>query len=177
FASFSSGSDDLSRETFTRAIENVDEDKLRIAVYWMALGNISIRAGELERALSELRTARQNDPSNGVVLARLGLLNSMLGDLRLGLEQINLAIAQDPVSPDILHSAARAYYLSGQYEEAREFATTIFEYRSTIDDLELAGDIYFALKYPEDARAFWMQALEIDPDRIDLVEKVQLLAQ
>ncbi|NND71443.1 MAG: hypothetical protein HKN43_07680, partial [Rhodothermales bacterium] len=42
FASFSSGSDDLSRETFTRAIENVDEDKLRIAVYWMALGNISI---------------------------------------------------------------------------------------------------------------------------------------
>lgn len=92
------------------------------------------------------------------------------------LEMIQKALSKAPHNAHYLDTMGWIYYQSGQYELALKFVNQSYK----IDDSswEVAdhlGDIYWKLKKPAEAKAFWERAFELNKDQSQILKKIHSL--
>lgn len=94
--------------------------------------------------------------------------------LDYAMELAEEAIAAEPDNAAYLDTLGWIHFKKGNYEEARRYIQQAVDTGDAgIDVLEHLGDVYDALGDPENAKIWWQKALEADPERQYLEDKIQ----
>lgn len=85
------------------------------------------------------------------------------------------ALDENPDQPTTLDTYAWVLFRKGDYEAARQVIDRALELdpEPSAEELEHAGDIYFMLDELDQALAFWLQALDDEPDNEQLKTKIK----
>ena len=88
-----------------------------------------------------------------------------------------VTIEKEPNSVTYLDTYAWILFLQKKYDKAKEYIDKALapEHKDDIDNtlLDHAGDIYMALKQPQEAIAFWQKSLSLEPNNADVLSKIQ----
>lgn len=102
---------------------------------------LQFRRNDLDRALEVYRRALDIDPDYPDVLANIGILHAMRGQIEEGLRFFDRAVAAAPLDPEIRFNRARARRLLDRREAAHEdLAVALEVHPATIEDAIVRGD-------------------------------------
>ncbi len=174
---FFTGSYLSSRQKFEEAIEyyervlNATPDNFDVRFNLAAAYERTDRNADAEMLFLELL---DEDKDNPVVLNYLGYMYADLGiKLDKAEEYVKKALEIDPNNNAYLDSYAWVMYKKGKYDEALKYQMMALE--SNVNDAVLyehMGDIYYALDRIRMAHDSWEKALELDPENIEIREKL-----
>lgn len=168
-----SGREELAEESYRKVLEfdanNVDA--------LLALGMLFDKRDEVAEAEKVYRKAISLDPANADAHNNLGYLFAVRG-IRLEESQVLIekALELSPDAPHIMDSMGWVLYQQGKYEEALRHlepaaAQATFD-ASNAEVFEHLGDAYEKLGRQREAMAVYKKALQADPKRESVVEKV-----
>jgi tetratricopeptide (TPR) repeat protein len=132
--------------------------------------------GREEAARAALRRTLTLEPDHADALNYLGYLDAEAGiNLLAAKSLIERALALDPENGAYIDSLGWVYYQLGQLDEAIQYLERA---ASQVEDpiiFEHLGDAYARQQDWERAKRSWERALELDPDRPAVHEKLQQL--
>ena len=132
------------------------------------------RVGQIDSAVAVLEELVSKYPNNGSVLNYLGYL---LADKNLRLEYardlIKRALDLEPKNSAFLDSYGWVFYRLKDYDKAVKYLKLAAETARDAVIFEHLGDAYAAQGKRTEAHEWWQKALELDPQKIDLAEKLK----
>lgn len=174
-AYFQMGDLERRRENFKAAIDhyNMAASKLGDKIpdeyenLFYVRGMSYERAGEWEKAQTDLTTALERMPDDPYILNYLGYAWADKGlHLTKALDMIKRAVEMKPSDGYITDSLAWAYYRMGEYDRALPYlekAVALLPYDPVINDH--LGDVYWKLGRRIEAKFQWNRAKENDEDQ------------
>ena len=155
-----------------RAVELNDQEP----VSHMALGAVLLWRRDHEGALAESRRMMALDPNFAQGYSATGLALMYAGRAAEALEPIAMAMRLDPLYPAmVLHFLAQANFSLGKYEiAAQQLVDRIARTPGTDASRMLLASCYGHLGRAEDARAAWVELLEVNPD-FSLMQRARVL--
>ncbi len=143
------------------------------------LAGIFDQLKKYEESDSLFNKALRLDPDNALINNNYGYSLSERG-IRLdeAMEMAQKALKQDPENGAYLDTMGWIYYKIGEYEKALEYIHRAFLIRQESAVLaDHLGDVYNKLEMKEEARKAWEQALELDENNQDILEKLNQLTE
>ncbi|MEX0770457.1 MAG: tetratricopeptide repeat protein [Balneolaceae bacterium] len=144
------------------------------SVIYSTLGDAFSELDQWERASDAFESALRLDPNNHNAKNNyayyLSLRNEKLDYAKdLALE----AVGAEPENASYLDTAGWIFYKSGDYQTAYQYIQkSIDTGEMSAEVLEHMGDVCEQLGQPDEARKWWRQALNKDPNRSYLKEKI-----
>lgn len=142
----------------------------------LLLAEVYEYTGDTDQALEILEGLVQNDPENVTAANNLGYLLANLGiRLREAKDLIIIALEKEPENPAFLDSYGWVLFRLENHEEAQRQIQKALDGRG--DDpiiLEHMGDILQARGKLQEAREFWKEALDLDPESLELKMKLEI---
>ena len=141
------------------------------------LARADLRINRADEAKQAVEKAILLEPTNPDAHAELGLALAMLGDIRAGYKEIEVAqkLARNQL-PEANRNRAKIALIEGKLDLARDELNQAVIYRPTDVDLKLElGEIYLQLNKPDDARREFTQARDLAPARAEPYYKLALL--
>ncbi len=167
-----------SEDIFLRTLDRTENKRsARAALYLLAVAHLHQISGQLSEAREYLDQAVMAQPSNPFVLAVGAAFRSKFGNGEGAIEDVEVALAGTARHPVLDLYAARVFHLDGQNDHALALTETLLSQHRTSEALELKGDILYGLNRVEEARASWNEALDLDPGRKSILEKLDQRAQ
>ncbi|MCX7012753.1 MAG: tetratricopeptide repeat protein [Candidatus Sumerlaeota bacterium] len=147
---------------------------------YLSLGMLYDERNNLEQAEALYRKVMEFDPKNSDAYNNLGYMWVSRGmKLADGRQLIEKALELEPGAPHILDSLGWALYQQGDYAgavEKLEAAVKGMEGKpENAEVFEHLGEAYRKLNRTDDARSAYQKALEADPQRAGLKEKLGVL--
>ncbi len=148
------------------------EDSLRLT---FALGTALERSGQFYEAVDTFKQLLEREQNHAPALNYLGYMLADRGEqLLYALELIERALEISPENGAYIDSYAWVQYKLGNYDLA------LAELQKAVDLLdddaviyEHLGDVYKAMGNRVEAERYYRQALELEPDSIDIEEKMK----
>ena len=139
-----------------------------------ALASAYEAAGEYERCDSAYDRALAADPTNELVNNNYAYSLAQRGErLEDALAMANVAVEANPTSASFLDTKAWVLYQMGRYDEAERLLAQAAEYNPLgAVVFDHWGDALYRLGERDKALAKWERALELDPDNLQLREKL-----
>ncbi|WP_146198489.1 tetratricopeptide repeat protein [Rhodohalobacter mucosus] len=145
------------------------------SLVYSSLGDARHELNEWSASKEAYEMALRLDPDNH------GAKNNYAYHLSLRDERLDYAMdlaeeatTAEPDNAAYLDTLGWIHFKKGNYEEARRYIEQAVETGNAgVDVLEHLGDVYDALGDPENARIWWQKALDADPERQYLEEKIQ----
>jgi len=165
---------DTAREiaTYRTGLEKMKDDQSRMAMLF-ALGATFEQSGRIDSAIATLERILKIDPDHHQALNYLGYT---LADNGLRLEYarglISQAVEMQPDNPAYLDSYGWVHYQLGNYEDAVEHLEAAVKLDNDPVILDHLGDAYQSLGKMKDARRWWQEALDLQPDNDTIREKL-----
>jgi adenylate cyclase len=155
-----------------RAVELSDQEP----VSHLALGAVLLWRRDQEGALAESRRMMALDPNFAQGYTATGLALMYAGRAAEALEPMAMAMRLDPLYPSmVLHFLAQANFSLGKYEiAAQQLVDRIARTPGTDASRMLLASCYGHLGRAEDARAAWVELLEVNPD-FSLMQRARVL--
>lgn len=147
--------------------------------FYYQLGAIYERTGQLDEAEKQFRKAIEFGPEPLAAAAKnyVAYMWAEKGEkLEMGLELIQDALKVDPDNAAFIDTLGWIYYMLGRNEDAIRELHRAAEIESTDPTIwEHLGDAYLRAGNREEATEMWKKALEIDPDKSNIAEKIREL--
>ncbi|MDH3892822.1 MAG: tetratricopeptide repeat protein [candidate division Zixibacteria bacterium] len=138
-----------------------------------ALGATYERAGEIDSSVSIFEELLVDSPDHAGAMNYLGYMLCDRGErLQYARTLIEKAVAQDPDNPAFLDSYGWVFYRLGEYSQALPHLKQAAELDNDPVILDHLGDTYKALNDLEQARQWWLKALQEDPDNEGIKKKL-----
>lgn len=181
FIQFFTGTSYLVTSRASEAVQWLEEATLapgrrsfRSVVYG-TLGDAKQELGLWDEAVDAYEMALRLDSNNHNAMNNYAyFLSSETDDMEYAQELAEKAIALDPENAAYLDTVGWIYFKQGNYEKAQQYIQkSIDTGEASAEVYEHLGDVYNALNDSENAREWWRKALELDPDRDYLNERIQ----
>lgn len=156
--------------------EETPDDVEQKSSYFAAMGLLYSRIKDVPASDSTYALAIEADPSNSFALNNYAYSLSERGsDLQTALQHAKQAVDLDPTSASFLDTLGWVYFQLERYEDAKIWIQKSIDTGSASATVyEHMGDIQERLGQPDEARRYWTQALEKNPNSTTLLEKLQL---
>lgn len=173
-----SGSHDAAMAMYELAqVEaSVSQPELLDGAFYFDYGMAAEAANRPVKAADLFRKSIELDPYNAALA--LNALGYMWADRNENLDEaetlIRRALELDPDNGAIIDSLGWVLYRKGDYENALHEllrAATRIDYPDSVVYSHI-GDTYHALKRDPEALLYWQKALQLDPENLKLVDKV-----
>lgn len=160
-------------EWLQRATNAPGQRAFRSVVYG-TLGDVKQDLDKWEEAVEAYEMALRLDRNNHNAMNNYAYYLSLREErLDYALEMSERAVSMEPGNAAYLDTLGWIYFKKGNYEKAKEYITMSVETGDASAEVyEHLGDVYEALGNDDEARNWWSKALEMDPDRDHLKEKV-----
>lgn len=166
--------------TLLSAVRNAPEtaDSAVIGDFYALIGDLYHELNENDKAFEAYEIAIKKNPNNMSSFNNYAYFLSIEGgDLAKAEALSRVAIEKEPNSVTYLDTYAWILFLQKKYDKAKEYIdkALVPEHKDDIDNtlLDHAGDIYMALKQPQEAIAFWQKSLSLEPNNADVLSKIQ----
>lgn len=149
-----------------------DEPERLTGLFYFQVGSAYERHKDIKQAENYFRQALKLAPDFAAALNYLGYMWAERGEnLSEAKAMIEKAVKQEPENAAYLDSMAWVLFKLNQPKEALEFQLKALKHQPEPDATlhDHLGDIYAALKQPDQARAQWELSLSIEPN--DAVQK------
>lgn len=167
------GQDDSELAVYREGLNHVPSDSSKLILYFGIASHFD-RVGQLDSAVSVLEELVSKYPKNASVLNYLGYL---LADKNLRLEYardlIKRALDIDPDNGAFLDSYGWVYYRLQDFDKAVKYLRQAAETTKDAVIFEHLGDALLAQGKQAEAREWWRKALELDPQKSGLAEKLK----
>ena len=139
------------------------------------LGDVLTELDRWEEAVESYETALRLDSSNHTAMNNFAYYLSLRQERLDEAEEMALtAISYEPENAAYLDTVGWIYFKKGDYEKAKEYIqSSIATGDASAEVYEHMGDVYEQLEQISEAKRWWQKALEEDPDRTYLHEKIQ----
>lgn len=144
------------------------------SVVYSTLGDVRANLGKHEQSDEAYELALRYDPENDNAMNNYAYNLSVRGEeLERAKELALKAIEVNPENAAYLDTVGWVYFKLEDYDRAQRFIkASIDTGESSAEVLEHMGDVYEKLGDLDAAQDWWKQALEKDPDRTHLQEKI-----
>jgi tetratricopeptide (TPR) repeat protein len=180
FIQFFSGASYMLTDQNEKAIEWLEKATLsparssfRTAIY-STLGDAYADQDKWENAVKAYETALRLDPNNHNAMNNYAYFLAIRDERVDYAEELALkAIRFEPENAAYLDTVGWIFYLKNDYEKARQYIEASVETgEASAEVFEHLGDVYNKLDEPEKAKKWWQRAIENDPDREYLKERL-----
>lgn len=156
--------------------EETPDDREQRSSYLAAMGLLYSRIKDTPASDSTYALAIEADPNNSFALNNYAYSLSQRGsDLETALKHAKQAVDLNPESASFLDTLGWVYFQMEQYEDAQIWIQKSIDTGSASATVyEHMGDVQEKLGQPDEARRYWSQALEKNPESTSLLEKLQL---
>ncbi len=146
------------------------------SILYSTLGDVRAGLGKQKESDDAYELALRYDPDNDNAMNNYAYNLSVRGESLERAKELALkAIEVAPENASYLDTVGWVYFKLGDYDRARRFIKASInteEGSATAEVLEHLGDVYEKLEQPDEARKWWKQALEKDPKRTHLNQKI-----
>lgn len=144
------------------------------SIIFSTLGDVLTELDRWEDAVESYETALRLDSSNHNAMNNYAYYMSVREEQLGYAEELALrALGYEPENAAYLDTAGWIYYKKGDFEKAKEYIKNSIETgEASAEVYEHMGDVYEQLGQLSDAVSWWKKALEADPDRTHLEERV-----
>lgn len=145
------------------------------SVIHSTLGDVLTELDRWEDAVESYETALRLDSSNHNAMNNYAYFMSVREEQLEYAEELALrALGYDPENAAYLDTAGWIYFKKGEFEKAKEYIRNSIETgEASAEVYEHMGDVYEQLGQLADAVSWWKKALEEDPDRTYLQERLE----
>jgi len=145
------------------------------SIVYGSLGDVKTDLDKWEEAVEAYETALRLDSNNHNAMNNYAYYLSVRGErLDYAQQMAERAIALEPVNAAYLDTIGWIHFKKGNYEDARKYIKMSIETGDASAEVyEHMGDVYKALDDEEEARNWWKRALEMDPERDYLEERIR----
>ena len=180
FIQFFAGASYMLTDQNEKAIEWLEKATLsparssfRTAIY-STLGDAYADQDMWENAVKAYETALRLDPNNHNAMNNYAYFLAIRDERVDYAEELALkAIRFEPENAAYLDTVGWIFYLKNDYEKARQYIEASVETgEASAEVFEHLGDVYNKLDEPEKAKKWWQRAIENDPDREYLKERL-----
>lgn len=154
---------DYAKDEFEKAYEYGSEDFSIVIEY----ANYFHATSDFEKADNMYQKALELKPENPEALAFSALNKTHLKQIDKALEQIQNAISKSPASAFLFFIAGRIYFLSNDFERAKDYLIKSFEMEQMPETQNLLALCYFNLKDFKQAKIIFDNMLEKSPLNIN----------
>ena len=146
----------------------------RSAIYG-TLGDVKQQLDKWEETVDAYERALRLDPENTTTMNNYAYYLSVRNEnLEKALEMATQAVESDPQNSSFLDTLGWVYYQMENYEQARNYIQQSIDTGSASAEVfEHMGDVLAAAGNQEQAKEWWEKALEKDPGRTHLNEKLE----
>lgn len=139
-----------------------------------SLGDAYAGLERWEEAYQSYEKSLEFDPENSVVLNNYAyFLSLQKRQLDRAEEMAKQALEMEPGNPSYLDTMGWIYYQLEEYEKAREYIKASLDSgEASAEVMEHMGDVMDKLEKQEEAKSWWRKALEKDPERTHLKDKI-----
>lgn len=161
-------------EVLERASSAPANRDFRSSVYG-TLGDARSSLDRWEAAKEAYERSLRMNPENDVVLNNFAYYLSQRGEeLERAREMAGRALEVEPANAAYLDTYGWIFYKLGEYDKAEEYIKASIETgNASATVYEHLGDVYDARGEQEEARRWWQEALEKDPGKTYLNDKIQ----
>ena len=168
-----------SQKQYEQAIDQFEVylklDPTNIDVLFL-LGSLYLEQGKRIEAKEYFLRCTKVEPDHQDCLNSLGYLYAEEGiHLDKAEAMVREALKTDPQNGAYLDSLGWIYFKKGEYDKALTYLNQANRFLEDPVVYEHLGDVYFQLDQAEAARKFWSLSLDMQPDRKDIREKIELL--
>ncbi len=144
------------------------------SVIYNTLGDVLVELDRWEDAVESYEKALQLDSSNHNAMNNYAYFMSVREEQLEYAEELALrAIDYEPENAAYLDTAGWIYFKKGEFEKAKEYIKNSIETgHASAEVYEHLGDVYEQLGQLSDAVSWWEKALESDPNRTYLEERL-----
>lgn len=135
------------------------------------------RQGQFVQAREMLEEALVNNPQNAIIHNDLGVVAYSLGDLTLAQTSYEQAVMLDPRNAGFRKNLADLYFVATDRsdEAIYIYLDLLREYPRDIEVLAGLAQISIAVGRPDEARSFYLRALEVEPWNTEVRDALQKL--
>lgn len=161
-------------EWFEKASQTPSRKPFKSAIYG-SMGDAYSALDQWDKAVDSYNQALKLDPQNHNVLNNYAYYLSERDERLDEAEKMALkAVEQAPENPSYLDTVGWVYYKKGNFEKARKYIQASLDTGSaSAEVMEHMGDIMQKLEKPNEAKEWWKKALQKDPSRTHLKDKIQ----
>jgi len=165
---------DEAAEWLEEAILMPSRSNFRSVIH-STLGDVLTELDRWEDAVESYETALRLDGSNHNAMNNYAYFMSVREEQLEYAEELALrALGYDPENAAYLDTAGWIYFKKGEFEKAKEYIRNSIETgEASAEVYEHMGDVYEQLGQLADAVSWWKKALEADPDRTYLEERLE----
>lgn len=132
------------------------------------------KLGDFEKVFEIYNKAIQLDSNDPMLNNNYAYtLSENGGDLQKALAMANKAISAEPENPYYLDTFGWIKFRLGELEMAEKYVLKSLKYLEAAEMYEHLGDIYEAMNKIEDAVKNWQNAIELEPERDNIREKLE----
>ena len=159
---------DYAKDEFEKAYEIASDDFSIVIEY----ANYFHATSDFEKADEMYQKALELKPEDANALAFSALNKTHLKQIDAALEQIVSAIKKSPASAFLFFIAGRIYFLSDDFERAKDYLIKSFEMEQMPETQNLLALCYFNLKDFKQAKTIFNNMLEKSPLNINTLLNV-----
>ena len=159
---------DYAKDEFEQAYEYGKEDVTIVIEY----ANYFHATSNFEKADEMYQKALELNPDNPNALAFSALNKTHLKQIKEATEQIKKALSKAPASAFLFFIAGRIYFLSNDFEKAKDYLVKSFELEKMPETQNLLALCYFNLKDFNQAKIIFTNILEKSPLNINTLLNV-----
>jgi tetratricopeptide (TPR) repeat protein len=145
------------------------------SIVYGSLGDVKQDLDKWEEAVEAYEMALRLDSNNHNAMNNYAYFMSLRRErLDYALELAEKAISMEPGNAAYLDTVGWIHFKKGNYEEARRYIQMSVDTGDASPEVyEHLGDVYSALGDDDSARTWWQKALDEDPERDYLKERLQ----
>jgi tetratricopeptide (TPR) repeat protein len=145
------------------------------SIVYGSLGDVKTDLDKWEEAVEAYETALRLDSNNHNAMNNYAYYLSVRGErLDYAQQMAERAIALEPGNAAYLDTIGWIHFKKGNYEDARKYIKLSIETGDASAEVyEHMGDVYETLDDEEEAINWWKKALEMDPERDYLEERIR----
>ena len=145
------------------------------SVVYGSLGDAFYTADRKEEAWQAYEQSLVLDPNNATALNNYAYYLSVNNlNLDKAYEMSQKSLEFEPDNPSYLDTLGWIYYLLEDYDKALKYIASAAEKGGSATVFEHLGDVYDKLGDEEKAQEWWEKSFNFDPERVHLLEKLEL---
>ncbi|MGF1669724.1 MAG: tetratricopeptide repeat protein, partial [Balneolaceae bacterium] len=180
FIQFFAGASYMLKDQNDKAIKWLEEATLSPAqsnfrsIIYSTLGDAYTDQDQWEDAVQAYETALRLDPNNHNAMNNYAYFMAIRGERIDYAQELSLkAIRMEPENAAYLDTVGWIYYLKDDYDLARQYIEASVETGdASAEVFEHLGDVYDKLDKPDKAKMWWQRALDEDPERDYLKDRL-----